>query len=170
MSQRHLVRALVVTAVGAGLAVSVVGCASDDGAQYQTQLSSIQAQQSAQEATVAAARGFTQDLGPVYALPPGPERAKWFEKSVSTACPGSETAKEYQKSKDTGWIDRLQHQPGTKTEVIGAFPDKNPGEVIVVARTLGLTPPPGQKYFAQVSRMTIGTSAGKPCVSKIVYL
>lgn len=168
MSQ-HLTRKTAgILAAGAVVVLSVAGCSSDDGSQYRAQLSSVQAQQSATAATVAAARGYTQDLGPIYAYPPGPERLKWVDKAMAMTCPGSAAAAEFAKGKTGDWLDKVQYVPGSRTEVVGAFADKSPGTVIVVARTV--TANQTAKVYSTASRVTIGDNHGKACISKIEYL
>ncbi|GAB08537.1 hypothetical protein GOARA_012_00870 [Gordonia araii NBRC 100433] len=166
---------LAALVLGASTALLTSGCSSDDGAQHQAQLSSVQAAQSAADARVASARQYAQDLGPIYAAPPGAERTKWFDKAMGMSCPGSPAAKEYQKSKDAGWLERVQYVPGSRTEVVGAFQDKAPADVIIVAKTImGNQSVSGTqqqaKVYSTVSRVTIGENAGKACVSKVEYL
>lgn len=153
------------------IVAAAAGCSSGDGgAQDQAQLSSVQAAQAATDAKVAAARGFAEELGVIYAVPPGPARGAWFDKVMAISCPGSAIAKEYQKSKDAGWLERVQHVPGSATQIVAAFSDKAPGDVLVVVKSKMGNQAPGTKTYSVVTRMSIGENAGKPCLSKVEYL
>ena len=56
------------------------------------------------------------------------------------------------------------------TQIVAAFSDKAPGDVLVVVKSKMGNQAPGTKTYSVVTRMSIGENAGKPCLSKVEYL
>ncbi|GAB08538.1 hypothetical protein GOARA_012_00880 [Gordonia araii NBRC 100433] len=161
-----MLRAAVTVCVAVGVTLAVGGCASDDGAQYQAQLSSVQAQESAAtENEKFAVETVTADqhINTVR----GAARMSEFDAIGARACPGSVLGNRLKKIKAEGKIDSFAYAPKKRTEIIGGYSEANPNQVIVVFRNTDPGSPAQQKAQAIAIRVKLGTDAGKKCVNEM---
>lgn len=153
-------RVAVLAATGAGLGAVLTGCATDDTAQYQASWSSVEATWATDTANEKFASDFVlADM----AIPTkqGPERMAAYDARATKACPGSVIAERLKKFKADGKVEQITYAPTAQTEIIGTHVEVDPNNVVVVYRTVV----DNQKRQAIASRLTLGTTDGKLCVT-----
>ncbi|GED96595.1 hypothetical protein [Gordonia crocea] len=151
--------AAVLAAVAAGAVVT--GCGSDEAANYQSQLSSVQAKQATAESNEKFATEIVQGDQHLNNVA-GAARMAEFDALAAKMCPGSTAAKRLAKLKSDGKVEGFGYFPAKKTEIVGAWTEKDPNNVMVVA-TNRFPEDSQAKKSTMAIRVSLGADGGRTC-------